>query len=133
MADTLSRKLFAEKEAGIILGIKSTRGVYYINHALFLNDSLLLGGASLRMARSFKEIMQNFCLISGDIINDRKSTVYGWNIDHSTIVNISHILEFSRYDTWDKIKYLGLPITLGQNKPSLWLEINSKIKEKIAS
>ena len=104
-----------------------------INHALFVDELLLLGGASLRMARAFKEILQSFCLISGALINNRKSAVYGWNTDHSTILNISHILEFSGYDTRDKIKYLGLPLTLGQNKPSLWLEIISKIKAKIAS
>ena len=28
---------------------------------------------------------------------------------------------------------MGFPLTLGQNNPSLWLEIISKLKEKIAS
>ena len=98
-----------------------------------MDDSLLLGGASFRMARAFKEILQNFCLISGALINNRKSIVYGWNTDHSTILNISYIIKFSGYDTWDKIKYMGLPLTLGKNKPSLWLEVISKIKAKIAS
>ena len=80
------------------------------------------------MARAFKEILQNFCLISGALINNRKSAVYGWNNDQSTVLNIPHILEIFGYDTWDKIKYMGLPLTLGQNKPSLWLEVISKIK-----
>ena len=48
MAETLSRKLVAEKEAGYISGIKIARGVDPINHALFTDDSLLLGGASLK-------------------------------------------------------------------------------------
>ena len=30
-----------------------------------------------------------------------------------------------------EVKYLGLPLTLGQNNPSLWLGIISKIKAKI--
>ena len=59
--------------------------------------------------------------------------MYGWNTDHSTIQNITNLLEFSSYVIWDQIKYLGLPLTLRQNKPSLWLEVISKIKEKIAS
>ena len=41
---------------------------------------------------------------------------------------ISQILGFEGYATWDKVKYLGLPLTLGQNNPSLLLEIISKIK-----
>ena len=67
------------------------------------------------------------------MITNRKSTVYGWNTDHSTISNIANFLEFSRYDIWGQIKYLGLPLTLRQNKPSLWLEVISKIKAKFAS
>ena len=34
MAETLSRKLIADKEAGIVLGIRIARGVDPINHAL---------------------------------------------------------------------------------------------------
>ena len=44
MVETLSRKLSAEMEVGHILGIKIARGVDPINHALFVDDSLLLGG-----------------------------------------------------------------------------------------
>ena len=53
MVDSLSRKLTAGKNDGIILGIISTVGVEAINHALFVDDTLLLGGASLKMARIF--------------------------------------------------------------------------------
>ena len=44
---------------------------------------------------------------------------------------ILQILGFEGYATWDKVKYMGLPLTLGQNNPSLWLEIVNKIKAKI--
>jgi len=40
-------------------------------------------------------------------------------------------LGFLGYDKWEKIKYLGLPLTLGPSPPSLWIEVISKIKEKI--
>ena len=53
MADSLSRKLTAGKIDGIIPRITSTVGVEAINHALFVDDTLLLGGASLKMARIF--------------------------------------------------------------------------------
>ena len=58
--------------------------------------------------------------------------MYGWNAYPSTIANISQILGFDGFDTWDKVKYLGLPLTLGQNNPSNWLENISKLKEMIA-
>ena len=57
MDDTLSRKLTVGKNNGIIPRIKSKSGVDSINHALFADDMLLLGGDSLRLARIFKEIM----------------------------------------------------------------------------
>ena len=44
MADSLSRKLTAGKNVGIIPGIISKTGVEAINHTLFADDTLLLGG-----------------------------------------------------------------------------------------
>lgn len=117
-------------EKGTTLGIKVARGVEPINHTLFVDDSLLFGGASINIANAFKEIHQHFCLITRALINKRKSVVYGWNVEHPTILRISYILGFPMYDKWEKIKYLGLPLTLGPSPPSLWTETISKIKEK---
>ena len=68
MAESLSRKLSAELAIGSLLGIKIASGVNPINHALFADDSLLLGGVSLSIARDFNGILLNFCLISGALI-----------------------------------------------------------------
>jgi hypothetical protein len=40
---------------------------------------------------------------------------------------------FQGFVSWDKIKYLGLPLTLGANKSSLWMEVISKFKSKIVA
>ena len=93
---------------------------------LSLRMTLILGGASLRLERIFKDIMHNFCTISGALINNLKIIMYGWNVDRSTIANISQTLGFDGFVTWDKGKYLGIPLTLVQNNPSHWLEIVSK-------
>ena len=77
MAESLSRKLTAELVAGSLPSIKTARGVAPINHAFFADDSLLLGGASLNIARAFNKILQKFCLTSGAMINKSKSVVYG--------------------------------------------------------
>jgi len=86
MADTLSRKLTTEKKSDSVLGIRLTKGLDPINHALFADDSLMLGGASIKIAKNFSKILQGFCSISRALINKRKSTVYGWNVDHQTIL-----------------------------------------------
>ena len=133
MAETLSRKLTVGKEVGYIPCIKIARGVDPINHALFSYNSLLLGRSSLKIARSFKDILQTYFLISGALINDKKSVVYGWNVDHVSITRITNSLIFLGFDKWEKIKYFGLPLTLGSIPPSLWLDVLAKIKAKIAS
>ena len=93
----------------------------------------MLGGASLRIARVFNEIPQSLCSISGVLVNKKKSAVYGWNIDQQTIIRIYRFLGFSGFASWDKIKYLGLPLTLGSNRPSLQIEVISKIKSKVST
>ena len=81
MANSLSRKLVAPKYDGIIPGITSSVGVGATKHALFADDTLLLGGASLKMAQVFSEIMHQFCIILGALINKSKSVMFGWNVD----------------------------------------------------
>eukprot|EP00253_Pinus_taeda_P024895 PITA_24895 len=76
MADSLSQKLNAEKVAGILPGLKSSIGAEPSNHALFADDSLLLGGASTRIARAFDTALRNYCRVSGAAVNDNKSEVF---------------------------------------------------------
>jgi len=73
MADSLSRNLTAEKLNGTLPCIRVMRGTKPINHALFVDDSLLLGGASLKIARDFNNVIQSFCRVSGALVNRRKS------------------------------------------------------------
>lgn len=128
MADSLSRKLSAEKVAGSLSGLKSSNCSPAQNHALFADDSLLLGGSSVRIAKAFDAVLKCYCRVLGASINERKSEVYGWNIEQHELTSISNLLGFNSHAHWEKIKYLGLPITNGFNKRSLWSEIISKIK-----
>jgi hypothetical protein len=58
--------------------------------------------------------------------------MFGWNANQKTIQQIGLYLGFLGYASWEKIKYLGLPLTLGSNKASLWEEIIRKFKAKIS-
>lgn len=130
MVDTLSKRLSYEKYVGSITGIQIVKGVDLVNHALLADDSLMLGGASLRMENYFKAILNKFCSISGALINERKSVVYGWNTEQDTIYRIENLLGFAGFASWEKIKYLRLPLTLGSNRNNLWEEIIAKFKKK---
>ena len=86
----------------------------------------------MSIARAFYETLLNYCHSSGALINKAKSVVYGWNVEPMTILRIAGFLGFPGFDKYEKIKYLGLPLTLGLFPPSLWLEVLAKLKEKIA-
>ena len=72
MVETLNKQIIVEKEVGYIPGIKISQGINPINHSLFADDSLLLGGASLKIALAFKDILQTYCIISSTLINEKK-------------------------------------------------------------
>ena len=85
----------------------------------------------MKIARAINDILKKLCQILGALINENKSDVYGWNVEHSTLLRIPYFLGFPGFVKWEKIKYLGLPLTLGPSPPSLWLEVLEKLKAKI--
>jgi hypothetical protein len=78
MAEALSRQLEKARVEKSIPGIKITRGAQRINHSQFVDDTLLLGGASPIIAKRFKEILEEFMRALGGKITNRKSkSMYG--------------------------------------------------------
>jgi hypothetical protein len=65
MAEHLSRRLEHERKIGNIPGLIIVRGVKKINHSQFVDDTLLLGGASIVITVCFKEVLDQFTEASG--------------------------------------------------------------------
>lgn len=103
------------------------------NHASFANDSILMGGSSIKIARAFNGVVQSFCRVSGAMVNKRKSAMHGWAVDQQTILRIAQALGFNNYVSSEKFKYLGLPLTLGISKAPHRMEIINKIKAKMTA
>ena len=57
IVDSLSRKLTIEKNLGTTPGTRMMKGIEPINHALFVDDSLFLGGVSIKIAKAFSGIL----------------------------------------------------------------------------
>eukprot|EP00253_Pinus_taeda_P022852 PITA_22852 len=76
MADSLSRKLASEQSSSSLPGLKPSIISPALNHALFADDSLLLGGAFVRIAKAFESVLKRYCRVSGASINERKIEVY---------------------------------------------------------
>ena len=68
------------------------QGVKNINHAQFVDDTILLGGTSTNSTRRFKSMLDSYYKVSGNFLNYRKSQIYSWNINPREIIDISRIL-----------------------------------------
>jgi hypothetical protein len=58
-----------------------SQGVKRINHSQFVDDTLLMGGASRIISNHFKLVLDQFTQIYRGIINKNKSQIYAWNIN----------------------------------------------------
>eukprot|EP00253_Pinus_taeda_P018975 PITA_18975 len=132
-ASVLSFLLNKKQEDQEIMGINIARGVKSINHALFADDTLLLGAASLPSAKNFKEVLDDFCEDSVSNLNKGKCHIYCWNIKARTIQAISNCFGFAASCAWSSFKYLGLPIFQKRALSKDWLPLLDKIKSKIRS
>ena len=72
MADAFSIKLDAEKKVATVPGIRIVKGIEPINHSLFVDDSLLMGRASIIISKAFSKILQDLCSITRVLINNKK-------------------------------------------------------------
>jgi hypothetical protein len=73
----LSRKLEHERIVGNILGLQITRRAKNLNHSQFAEDTLLLGGASMIIARRFKLVLDFFLDAPRGATNHIKCQIMG--------------------------------------------------------
>jgi ribonuclease HI/exonuclease III len=114
-----------------IMGLNIARGVKNINHALFADDSLLLGATNLLSASRFKGVLDDYCDATGSILNKGKCHIYCWNVPVSTLNAISRCLGFAASSNWSSFKYLGLPIFQKAAFSRDWLPLLENFKLKI--
>ena len=77
VADSLSKKLQQQQDIRELKGLKIARGVRAVNHAQFINDTILLGGASTIIAERFKIVLSTFLKALNGKINATKAKAYG--------------------------------------------------------
>ena len=69
VVDSLSRKLNRLQEGGLLPSLSFKTRVQPINHALFSDDTILLGSASPKIARNFLRPLDLFLRSSGSSAN----------------------------------------------------------------
>eukprot|EP00253_Pinus_taeda_P021165 PITA_21165 len=120
IAETLSIHLENLRRQKEITGIRIERGTKEINHSLFADDTLLIGGASSLMAKRFKKVLDAFLAASGGKLNNRKCKIYTWNVPLQIQQRISLILDIPVQRNWSSFSYLGLPLTKETVKAEIW-------------
>eukprot|EP00253_Pinus_taeda_P024119 PITA_24119 len=127
IAETLSIHLENLRRQKEITGIRIERGTKEINHSLFADDTLLIGGASSLMAKRFKKVLDAFLAASGGKLNNRKCKIYTCNVPLQIQQRISLILDIPVQRNWSFFSHLGLPLT----KETVKAEICAKHIERM--
>jgi hypothetical protein len=107
-ASILSFYLDKKQQDHEIIGLSIARGVKKINHALFADDTLLLGVVLVILATRFKEVLDEFCKDFGRKLSNGKCHIYGWNVSTSSLNAIARCFGFAASSSWYSFKYLGL-------------------------
>lgn len=127
---SLNKLLKSERNYGNLPEIKIVRGDKSINHSQFIDDTLLLEGASTIMMWRFQKVLDLYLQASEGLINHNKCHIYAWNVNKTLVNAISSVFQFPHNESWTSFKYLGMPISLWSSSSHLWQQVISKIKAK---
>lgn len=133
MAETLSIQLESQRNKREIIGISIARGIKEINHSLFANDTLLIGGASSIIARRFKKILDVFLVVSGGLLNNKKCRIYTWNVSLNVMQRIYQIMDIPIQWKWRHFTYLRLPLEKEGVKTEVWNKQIEKMRGQLQS
>jgi len=133
MVETLSIHLEKLRKQKEITGIGIERGTKEINHSLFVDDTLLIGGASSLMAKRFKKVLDAFLAASGGMLNNKKCKIYTWNVPDQIRQRISLILDIPVQRNWSYFSYLGLPLAKETGKAEIWAKHIEKMRGLLQS
>eukprot|EP00253_Pinus_taeda_P026690 PITA_26690 len=133
MAETLSLHLENKRRLKEIIGVDIVRGTKGINHPLFADDTLLIGGASSHLARRFKKTLALFLQASGGKLSNNKCMIYTWNVPRYITQRISIIMEIPAQRNWSHFMYLWLPLAKESIKTEIWVKLIEKLRGNLQS
>ncbi|XP_060965129.1 uncharacterized protein LOC115720309 [Cannabis sativa] len=108
------------------LGLKIARNAPVISHIFFADDSLLFSSASPLAAATIKEVLHDYSLASGQMVNFNKSSLYfSPNTTEDIKSQITSLLSIPIRDSIEK--YLGLPQTFGRSKKEAFNYLTDRV------
>jgi hypothetical protein len=108
MMEELRRSIKSATATGEIKGLKLFENIPTSTHQQFIDDTLLHGTPTVKEAKAYKRILEDFGEALGEEINHSKSMIYLFNTNPTIQRNLSNILGFERKTL--PTKYLGIPL-----------------------
>jgi ribonuclease HI len=131
VAEGLSCMLQESENSGKLEGVKVCRGAPVISHLLFADDSLILMHADQENARTLREVLDKYCLASGQKVSDDKSSIFfSQNTDVEMKAEVCQILNVMTESLNDK--YLGLPAMVGVERSDSFWHLVERVRQRIS-
>ncbi|XP_074293279.1 uncharacterized protein LOC141620258 [Silene latifolia] len=120
------------KDDNLIKGIKICKNGPEISHLLFADDSLFFIRGDYGDLDFLKNIIDEYCVASGQFLNkDKSSLLFSPNWSFMTVKKC--LTEFTFAPKHDLGNYLGLPTSIGSSKRDLFKFLVDKTKRRLSS
>lgn len=129
-AEGLSCLLKSSSSLSQLEGIKVASTAPAMNHLLFADDSLLLFKSSVEGAVAVSNLLESYCVASGQRINHEKSSIFfSKGCPQAMRESIKHILNVQNESLSDR--YLGMPTDVAHSKNGTFRYLRDRVWEKI--
>lgn len=110
-----------------LVGVRVCRDAPSISNLLFADDSLILMQADQANAQYLKRILDEYCLASGQLVSEAKSSIF---FSPNTHVEEREVICNTLNIVTDK--YLGLPATVGADRSDCFPFLVERIIQRIS-
>lgn len=131
MAEGLGRSLTKARRQNQLKGIKPAHQGPTVTHQQFVDDTMLMGAATMQEARTISQVLKTFSEASGIEINLTKSKKNFFNTSIPVQRNLSRILQIQKASL--PTKYLGIPLSEYAYKSANWEALLNKMKARLSN
>uniref|UniRef100_A0A803PBC1 Reverse transcriptase domain-containing protein n=1 Tax=Cannabis sativa TaxID=3483 RepID=A0A803PBC1_CANSA len=118
------------ENASRLRGLNFGRHGLTVSHLFFAGDSLVFFEADDKECEAFKEILDNYCKASGQLVNFHKSEMcFGKAVPQVIRDRLAAVMGVRVVENYGK--YLGLPSFVGRTKKELVNVIKNKVWSKV--
>jgi hypothetical protein len=113
-----------------IEGVRVCMNAPSVFHLLFANDSLILMKENLTNATSLRQVLDQYCASSGQMVSETKCSIFfGPNVDVEVKGQFCEELNITTEAVSDK--YLGLPSMVGLDRTDSFIYLLERIIERL--